>query len=64
MNKAGTIIGALLLIIVLGLSVILIRLAFDSDFRGERAEHLLFEGTVLFVITLVGLKYWLNDETD
>ena len=51
-----------ILIAVLGFGAIFIRLAFDKEFTGERAEHLLFEGMVLLVLTLCALKYFMSDE--
>ena len=57
------IMGILLIIGSYILGLALVRLALiDPDFKGERGEHMLFEGTLLIVIGLCALKYWLTEE--
>jgi len=51
-----------IVVVIMGFGAAFIRLALDKEFTGERAEHLLFEGMVLLVLTLCALKYFMSDE--
>jgi len=61
MNFIVQIVGFVSFTIVLILGVGFIRLSFDPIFQGERAEHLIFEGVILFVLSMCAIKYWFSE---